>query len=104
MSKLCDSPLTHHSSIRPFFQTFLQLSLKQKIKTYHYIFLKLGFDVSSNDGLGSDFILNRGLPGFSDGPNSVRSSMFDRLKPKIGFFWFRLPIDEHVRVRSMFEK
>ena len=39
--------------------------------------------MSSNDGLGSDFILNRGLPGFSDGPNNVRSSMFDRSKPKI---------------------
>ena len=40
-------------------------------------------DVSSNDRLGSGFILNRGLPSFSDGPNNVRSSMFDRSKPKI---------------------
>ena len=39
----------------------------------------------------------------SDGSNNVRSSMFDRSKPKKGVR-VRLPIDEHVQVRSMFEK
>ena len=40
---------------------------------------------------------------FSDGSNNVRSSMFDRWKPKSDV-QIRLPIDEHIRVRLMFEK
>ena len=42
----------------------------------------------------------------SDGSNNVRSSMFDRLKPKMGEgggVRVRLPIDEHIQVRSMFK-
>ena len=39
----------------------------------------------------------------SDGSNYVKSSMFDRSKPKMGCLSSIL-IDEHVRVCSMFEK